>query len=399
VSLLARSSLVFGSLVLGGCVVLACSSDSSRSGFTDPNAPGNGNPGGGTLGEGGTPSCAPAAGNWDIPGNSCDDDGDGTVDNPPTCDDALVTTGSAEDFAKAMGICATASKDGYGVVSAQFTRGFKSLGGVNADQHGVLPKFGDVLKPREGKKLAVLSTGYAQEFNGAAGRRFGGETLGSADETSKDWDGSGALPPGFPKAANGCAQSDEIHDAIGIELTLKAPKNASGVRFDLNFFSSEWPAYICSSFNDGFIAYLSAKGFNGGTADNISFDAMKNAVSVNNGFFDRCTPSVDIGCAPGAKRATSQCPGGANELRGTGFGVDGKWCEVYQLLGTGGAKTSTNGGATGWLTSSAPVLPGEEFTLHFIIWDTGDGALDSSVLLDNFKWAEGEVIVSTDRPR
>ncbi|NVL73445.1 hypothetical protein HWN77_28220, partial [Escherichia coli] len=77
-------------------------------------------------------------------------------------------------------------------------------------------------------------------------------------------------------------------------------------------------------------------------------------------------------------KATSKCPGGTAELRGTGFGEDGTWCEVG-----GGSKVSTSGGATGWLTSKAPVQAGEEFTIEFMIWDTGDGVLDSSVLLDN----------------
>ena len=396
-----RTALVLAFTAAAATALVACSS-AKKSGFEDPNAdPGNGTTSGGVLGGGdsgtGKP-CAPGAGNWDIPGNGCDDDGDGTVDNPPTCDDGLSESGSAEDFAKSMGICATADKDGYGLVSAKFTN-------VDGAQHGVLSKFGDVLKPREGKKLGVLSTGYAQEYNGAAGRRFGNNSLADATnpnppDSSKDWGARGSLPSGFPKAAVGCDQATEVYDVVKVSLTLKAPKNASGVMFDLNFFSSEWPAYICSRFNDGFIAYLTAKGFNNGKGDNMSFDAMKNPVSVNNGFFDRCTANVDTGCAPMAKPATSQCPGGTAELKGTGYGTDGKWCELYSLGGgTGGTKTSAAGGATGWLTSSAPVLPGEEFTLDFLIWDTGDGALDSSVLLDNFKWAEGEVTVVTDRPR
>jgi hypothetical protein len=34
-----------------------------------------------------------------------------------------------------------------------------------------------------------------------------------------------------------------------------------------------------------------------------------------------------------------------------------------------------------------------------MIWDTGDGELDSSVLLDNFQWVGGKVVVtSTGRP-
>ena len=50
-----------------------------------------------------------------------------------------------------------------------------------AEQHGVLEKFGSVLKPREGKRLGVLSTGFAQEFDGAPGALFGGDASG------KDW--------------------------------------------------------------------------------------------------------------------------------------------------------------------------------------------------------------------
>jgi hypothetical protein len=402
-----RTVRLLGIASLATTALFACSS-AQKSGFdnTTP-TPGDGtNTSGGVLGggtgggDGGpTKACAPGAGNYDIPGNNCDDDGDGKVDNPPTCDGAISGSGTAEDFAKAMGICATAAKDGYGLVSAKFTRGTSGSATPSPDQHGVLSKFGNVLKPREGAALGVLSTGYAQEYDGSPGARFGGED-GMSPSGGKDWGAAGTLPSGFPKAANGCMQSNKVRDAIDVQLTLKAPANSSGIKFDLNFFSSEWPAYICSQFNDGFIAYLSAKGFNNGTADNMSFDAMKNPVSVNNGFFDRCTPNVDIGCAPMAVPSTSQCPGGTSELQGTGFGITGQWCSFYdQVGGTGGNKTSTAGGATGWLTSSAPVQAGETFTLDLIIWDTGDGVLDSSVLLDNFTWAEGAVTVSTDRPR
>ncbi|MBS2013151.1 MAG: choice-of-anchor L domain-containing protein [Deltaproteobacteria bacterium] len=388
--------LVPGGLVFGAAMFLACSSTTNRTGFPDETSSSGGTSGtSGILGGGGDSGtgkpCAPGAGNWDIPGNNCDDDGDGTVDNPPECDDAITPgAATAEDFAKALGICATAAKDGYGVVKAELTRGYGSTQAPNVGQAGVLTKFGNVIKPREGKKLAALSTGYASEYDSPGGTQ-------TSFAPGKGWNYSGQLPPGFPKAASGCDQATDTNDVVNLKLTLKAPKNASGVRFDFNFYSSEWPQYICSEFNDGFLAYLSAKGFNGGKADNISFDSKKNPVSVNNGFFDRCTPNVDIGCAPGAKPATSTCPGGVDELRGTGFGVDGKWCDLGPL--GGGQKTSTNGGATGWLTSSAPVAAGEEFTIEFMIWDTGDSSLDSLVLLDNFKWAEGEVTVITDRPR
>jgi hypothetical protein len=286
-------------------------------------------------------------------------------------------------------------------VSAKFTRGYSREEPPQTDQHGIHPKFGDVIKPREGARLGVLSTGYGDEYNGAPNAPFGG-VQGNNTEYGRDWynfgpyhpakSGNGSLPPGFPKPASGCAQAEQANDVINLKLELKAPRNASGIRFDFNFYSGEWPAFICSPFNDGFIAYLSAEGFNGGTPDNMSFDKDGNPVSVNNGFFDRCTPGVATGCARGAPPGTSVCPGGTAELGGTGFGIIGSWC------GAGSAE-STNGGATGWLTSTAPVKPGETFTLELMIWDTGDAILDSSVLIDNFTWAEGAVTTETDRPR
>ncbi len=164
-----------------------------------------------------------------------------------------------------------------------------------------------------------------------------------------------------------------------------APKTAGGFKFDFNFHSSEWPSYVCTRFNDGFLAYLTSKG----KTDNISFDSKQNAVSVNNAFFDRCTPNVAIGCE-GEKETTSVCPSGDSELAGTGFGIEAEACNS--------GKSATQGGATGWLSSSAPIEPEEEFTLELAIWDTGDGDLDSLVLLDHFRWIGGKTETTTERP-
>lgn len=411
-----RASLL-SACVLGGIFVVACSS-SRDSSFGDGSSSSGGGSSSGAFGssDGGTTSsgkpCVPNPANYDLPGNNCDDDGDGKIDNPPTCDGSLPPTGDAEAFARAIGICTKASEKGYGLVSAKFTRGYGRDEAPMAEQHGILPKFGDVIKPREGSALGVLSTGYAREFDGNGKEPFGGVVEGTdifdpIIFNGKDWygfgrstgnkPGNGTAPPGFPKAAAGCRQIDVVNDVIDVKLELKAPPNASGVRFDFNFYSGEWPAYICSPFNDGFIAYLTAKGFNGGKSDNMSFDKDNNPVSVNNGFFDRCTPNFETGCAPDSeKQAIAPCPGGTAELAGTGFGIEGAWCSPYP--DTGSNAKSTNGGATGWLTSQAPVQAGETFTLELMIWDTGDAVLDSSVLIDNFTWAEGDVATSTDRP-
>lgn len=376
-------------------VLAACSAPADLSGFgRGAKDKSSGDDGAGTFGTGddttnaGSGVCAPDKSSYDIPGDGCDNDDDGVVDNAAACDGSA-TTASAADFAHAMGICDGAAERGFGLVSAKFTRGFGRDDAPVAEQHGVLEKFGNMLKPREGKRLGVLSTGYAQEFNGAPGTAFGGNAGGKDWQGAQPGAGNGTAPPGFPKGAAGCPQDPSVNDVVNLHLELKAPRNASGIKFDFNFHSGEWPAFICSRFNDGFVAYLSAKGFNGGKPDNISFDAKKNPVSVNNGFFDRCTAGAQVGCE-GTAPSTSTCPAGPAELAGTGFGVLGTYC------GAGGQTVA--GGATGWLSSQAPVTPGETFTLDLMIWDTGDGDLDSSVLLDNFQWVAGEIVTQTERP-
>jgi hypothetical protein len=154
---------------------------------------------------------------------------------------------------------------------------------------------------------------------------------------------------------------------------------------------------VCTQFNDGFVAWLQSTAFTGnGTDLNISYDAKGDPVSVNNAFFDRCTTGASTGCCAaqgmgpegcGSPTATSACAGGPSELSNTGFYDLNTFC--------GGA--STGGGATGWLTTTAPITPGEVITIQFIIWDTGDYNWDSSVLLDHFTWQPGPTMTGTTR--
>jgi hypothetical protein len=64
--------------------------------------------------------------------------------------------------------------------------------------------------------------------------------------------------------------------------------DATGFQFDFDFYSSEWPNYVCSNYNDAFVAYLTSKKL----TDNVSFDAKNNPVAVNNDYFNRCTPKA-----------------------------------------------------------------------------------------------------------
>ncbi|RYE76725.1 MAG: hypothetical protein EOO74_07990 [Myxococcales bacterium] len=283
------------------------------------------------------------------------------------CDADLDVDGDVDDFLKAIGLCKSVDPDvanDWGVLEAKFT---KKLGADtsnnNAGQHGILPKFGSALAAREGERLGVLSTGYAREFN----------TLGSQQKAfreSQPWDGEDA--------------EEAQNDVIVLRLKIRVPTNAKSFSFDFNFYSSEWPNFIGSDYNDEFRANLDGQ--------NISFGANQQPVSVNLGFFDRCKDGARIGCELNfysSGTGAASCPGGADELANTGFGIVGIGCKGEQVPG---------GGATGWLTTKSPVEPGSTIELEFAIWDTADTALDSSVLLDNFKWDADPVTTGTDRP-
>ena len=99
-----------------------------------------------------------------------DDDGDGAIDKSASCDDTLDVGGDAEAFARALGICRKASGASWGLVSARYVNGFTRTTPPAEGQHGILDSFGSVVVPREGKRLAVLSTGWAREYDGASGK-------------------------------------------------------------------------------------------------------------------------------------------------------------------------------------------------------------------------------------
>jgi hypothetical protein len=42
--------------------------------------------------------------------------------------------------------------------------------------------------------------------------------------------------------------------------------------------------------------------------------------------------------------------------------------------------------ATGWLVTKAPVEPGEVIKLRWGVYDSGDGVLDSTTVIDHFRW-------------
>jgi hypothetical protein len=105
---------------------------------------------------------------------------------------------------------------------------------------------------------------------------------------------------------------------------------------------------------------------------NITFDSQKNPVSVNNAFLEVCSPQ-------NAGGKDFPCPGGTDDLNGTGF---------------------EGHGGTLWLQTQASVTPGSVITLTFGAFDSGDGVLDSTGIVDDFQWSAQPAMggTSTGKP-
>ena len=273
----------------------------------------------------------------EVQGDKVDNNCNTMIDEAPAACDANLPFASADpnDYAKAMEIC----PDPFFLSAA-----FPTL--ADAKAHRIPLDYG-LYVPKGGKNFSALSTGLAGD-SGDPG--FVKPQIGTAFKNTLP----NPLPMGAVKCIDGGGMMQTfkdpatVNDLTEFKVTLKVPSNAKSFSYDFNFMSAEYPEFVCTQFNDKFLAVLDSKKFKG----NISFDAKGNAVTINNGFFT-VTKAAD--------------------LAGTGYDLDDFGKPI--------------GGGTGWLTTTAPVTPGETITLRFILFDEGDRIYDSVAVLDNFKWS------------
>ncbi len=246
--------------------------------------------------------------------------------------------------------------------------------------------------PRGGLNMALFSTGAAagmgdtnpayQDFENTPSFNGNNQTSGfPADFLAAN---NGTLPnaPGCPDPSG-----NEANDPVMLTLTVRVPTNARSFKLATNFFSSEFPEYTCSEYNDFFVVLLDSA-YNGPTPNptdkNLAFYAgnanAKYPVGVNlahgnTGLFTQCMNGA-TGCA-GSSGNIMTCTGTA-QLMGTGLDTPTPGaCDASAL----------QGGGTGWLETSGNVNPGEIMKLRIAIWDTSDHVLDSIAAVDGFQWS------------
>ncbi|HET9102426.1 MAG TPA: choice-of-anchor L domain-containing protein [Solirubrobacteraceae bacterium] len=176
---------------------------------------------------------------------------------------------------------------------------------------------------------------------------------------------------GFPRIGhqyailtNGCARLADHHRYAGrpgckdngiplrgtrdltiLRLYLKVPHGASCLSFRFRYLSQEFPEFIHSPYNDGFIAELDYTQWNSGFSDphitaqhDFARDSKGGIVTINS-------------AGPAVMKA------------------------AY-------AKGTTYGGATRVLRASTPITPGRH-TLYLSIFDQGDRSYDSAAFIDD----------------
>ncbi len=226
----------------------------------------------------------------------------------------------------------------------------------------------EVIPSNTSAAILILSTGVVAAANNQSVVLENNPQEGNGDNGNSDTDqlpaplsvqegsnnGNGGTPFMNCDGINDCSDSlyewwvvqgyDDPNDKLWMQADLTVPPGTEGFVFDFAYFSSEWPDWVDTGFNDQFIAWSTSEAYTG----NLTF--------VNGA--PLTITSLD---GAGAFAYTNNAP----ELAQTGF---------------------TGNAGTGWFVARAAVVPDEEFQLTFFISDLGDSILATGVLIDNFRW-------------
>ncbi|EDM80847.1 hypothetical protein PPSIR1_28093 [Plesiocystis pacifica SIR-1] len=330
-------------------------------------------------------------GAFEVDGDDVDNDCDGQVDNPvPLCDAGLASNSSNPlDYARSIDLCQFTSENPplsqriWGVIDADLQRA-NGTGSPNANSRSIRPGFGNNNSPQAGSSFALMSSGFAAapgQTNPAHAGWETGNDMGADVGAPADW--LAANGGSFPNAP-GCTISGNTNanDSVMLKVRVRVPTNANSFSAKFNFFSSEYPEYVCTSFNDFFITLVDSTDPDNPNDKNIAvYDDGNNTwpVSVNigaaaDGLFTQCDNGT-ISCF-GTPQNYNGCVS-ENGLLGTGFDAFANACNGNDDVG----------GATGWLTMSGNVTPGETMEIRFVIWDTADSVWDSLVIVDDWQWS------------
>ncbi len=141
-------------------------------------------------------------------------------------------------------------------------------------------------------------------------------------------------------------RGNTAYDVTVLEIGLRPPVGAHCLRLDFAFYSEEYPEWVGSAYNDGFVAELDQSTWTTNNRsisapDNFAFDDRGNVISIN------------------STGVTSM-----SDLNSAGTTYDG---------------------ATVLLQAATLLAPNTDHKLYLSIFDQGDHVLDSAVFVDNIR--------------
>ncbi|MEF8847627.1 MAG: hypothetical protein V5A68_00645 [Candidatus Thermoplasmatota archaeon] len=213
-------------------------------------------------------------------------------------------------------------------------------------QAGVFSSLG-TMAPTEGSDFALFSTGIA------GANPVTTDTQNPGDESGTHFTGG---ENGWPR------------DEATLTMEVHVPEYMHYLYYDVQFFSSEYPDYINSGYNDKFTV----------TVDSPSEGTSQYTIDVDSGYF-----VLD-----------------SHDIPGTGFDIFAQSGDPDDIdwVDTTPRDPGADGGASDLIPiggSTHPVSPGENITVTINIVDDGDNLFDSAGFIDNLMftgWAKTDIV-------
>jgi len=241
----------------------------------------------------------------------------------------------------------------WGLIDAKVVRA-DGTALVDHSGHSLRTGFGNTISPLNGSSLIVISNGFAADAKQqlpartAALRTEQRELrVQPAEHGEHQQLQRSAVREGLARHRESSAQGrwtapartelrtdsnpNSANDSVMLVLTIRAPTNARAFSFNSFFFSAEYPDFVCSAFNDQFIALVDTPN---GTPQPIPNPVDKNlmtftqnnqkwpvAINIASGtsVFSVCDQASMTQQCNGTQVSNLSCKLGAGALAGTGF--------------------------------------------------------------------------------
>jgi len=205
---------------------------------------------------------------------------------------------------------------------------------ISHRQSIVLTSLG-MMQPTHGSTFVLLSTGIA------------GTSIVTTDATN----------PGDERGTWFNNKYGNPRDSATLTMILQVPMYMHYLYYDVQFFSSEFPEYIGSKFNDELTI----------TVNSPSKGISTYIFDVNSGYFVLYS----------------------NNIPNTGFDIfaqSGNPADV-DIVDRTPRTPGADGGASSLIVAGCPVSPNEQITITIKIEDVGDNQFDSAAFIDNFRFS------------